>query len=581
MSKINKNYHPNKKRAFIMVFGMFIGTVLLVYAGLISRNIVHQDYPLVFVDSNNKLMYITKSNNNKNDLASIENANIVYANNDTKYLLYTNNNALYLLDTTFGGVGTKVCDSSSIYGFSKDDKYVYYIDANSGLYLYDWQNNVNSYVTSNVSKVELIKSNVVLYVQDSKLYFYNLSNQETKLIADSYDHTEINDDNYLVLYSVANNNLYDYYIFNTNTFENTKVLSLVTKVYAKDSNYTKFIYTKPSTTAADFSSGIKDDNASADKQFVAYTYEDYVNNKISKTTYENNKEAAKKVALRNQIRDYLKNYSIFGEDIYYQNGNGTTLIASNINKLYYYDIKNQKYSYTTYHFENNSIDIASYDDMDAFTNDLESKKLNSLYFKVSTNEESMAYKNITTDSKVIIRNNDEYYLLVKDNDYYNLYYSKVANKALKIVGEVDTNLLTYKLKIDYINGYLYANYINGHYYLNQIADGKVKTIAEDVNPSYITVSEGKDSIYYLKSTTDNDGELMLYNGIRTSKLADELHSFIYFNNDLIYVTKNYDSITKTSDLYRYSSNHLTLIYKDIADWYNPLTIKEQETTEEE
>jgi hypothetical protein len=581
MSKTNKNYHPNKKRAFIMVFGMFFGTVLLVYAGLINRNIVHQDYPLVFVDSNNKLMYITKSNNNKNDLASIENANIVYANNDTKYLLYTNNNALYLLDTTVGGIGTKICDNTSLYGFSKDDKYIYYIDANSGLNLYDWQNNINNYVTSNVAKVELIKANVVLYVQDNKLFYYNLSDQETKLITDSFDHAEINDDNYLILYSVVNNNLYDYYIYNTNTFENTKVLSLVSKVYAKDSNYTKFIYTKPSTSAKDFGAGIKDDNANTDKLFVAYTYEDYTSNKISKATYETNKEAAKKVNLRNQIRDYLKNYSVFGEDIYYQNNNNNTLIASNINKLFYYDIKNQRYSYTTYFFENNSIDIGSYDDMDAFTTDLENKKLNSLYYKVSTNEGSMAYKNITTDSKVIIRNGDEYYLLVKDNDYYNLYYSKIANKALKMVGEVDTNLLTFKLKLDYVNGYLYCNYINGHYYLNQIADGKVKTIAEDVNPDYVTVAEGKDAIYYLKSTTDNDGALMLYNGIRTSKLADELHSFIYFNNDLIYVTKNYDTITKTSDLYRYNNNHLTLIYKDIADWYNPLTIKEQETTEEE
>src|SRR5574344_877602 len=112
MEKINKNYQPNKKRSFIEIFGLLILSFLMVFGGLIFRNVFHQDYPLVFVDSNNKLMYITKSDNNKNDIASIENANIVYATNDTRYLLYTNGTVLYLLDTTVGGTGTKIDDSA-------------------------------------------------------------------------------------------------------------------------------------------------------------------------------------------------------------------------------------------------------------------------------------------------------------------------------------------------------------------------------------------------------------------------------------------------------------------------------------
>ena len=36
------------------------------------------------------------------------------------------------------------------------------------------------------------------------------------------------------------------------------------------------------------------------------------------------------------------------------------------------------------------------------------------------------------------------------------------------------------------------------------------------------------------------------------------------------MTKNYDALTKTSDLYRLTNSHLTLIYKNIADWYSPL-----------
>ena len=113
-------------------------------------------------------------------------------------------------------------------------------------------------------------------------------------------------------------------------------------------------------------------------------------------------------------------------------------------------------------------------------------------------------------------------------------------------------------------------------------EGKNKVLAEDVNPKYLAVSEGKDSIYYLKVTGDNICDLNLYNGIRTSKLADNVYSFMYINNDLIYVTKDYKTLSNTSDLYRLDGNHLTFIYKDIADWYSPLKddIEEEQTEED-
>ena len=579
MEQINKNYRPNKKRAFIQIFGLLGLSFLMVFGGLIFRNIIHHDYPLVFVDSNNKLMYITKSDNNKNDIASIENANIVYANNDTKSLLYTNNGVLYLLDTTIGGIGTKVAENPLKYGFSKDDKYVYYLDANSALYLYKMDNSDIIKIADNVSKVETINDVDVVFNQQEKLVYYNLSNNESNVISDSYKTIELNSDNKIILYSILNNNLKDYYTYNIITKENVLVLSQIDKLYDKDTSYTKFIYTKPSTTAKNIDSAIKDDKASTDKQFVEYTYDDYTSHKITKSQYDANQKEKKSVELRNQIRDYIAKYLVMGDSLYYQSGSNVTLVQSNINKIYYYDIKNQRYSYTTNNWENNAIDIDSYSDIEAFYSDFESKKLNSLYFKVSTNTESIAYKNITTTAKVIIRNSDEYYLIVGDGDYYDLYFSKITNKQIKPVGEIDTNLLTYKIKVDYIDGYLYCNYINGHYYLNSVQDGKVKTVAEDVNPEYVDVSEGKDSVYFIKTTGDNIGDLMLYNGIRTSKITDGIYSLLYINNDLMYVTKNYDAITKTSDLYRLANSHLTLIYKNIADWYSPLKAATNNTSD--
>ena len=141
--------------------------------------------------------------------------------------------------------------------------------------------------------------------------------------------------------------------------------------------------------------------------------------------------------------------------------------------------------------------------------------------------------------------------------------------------------LEYNMNILTINHSTISNngYNNNRYYLNIVNEGRVRTLVEDVNPNYVLVTEGKDTIYYLKSTGAYVNDLVIYNGIRHSTIANDIYSFIYINNDLIYVTKNYDSITKTSDLYRLEGSHLTLIYKDIADWYSPL--KTEELTDEE
>ena len=550
--KNNKNYICNKKRSYFIVFGLLLFSFLIVFGGLIFRNLFRHDYPLLFIDANNKLMYITKSLNNKNDIASIDNADIKYANNDTRSILYTNNGVLYSLDTTTGGMGHKIAENATSYGFSSDDKYIYYIDNKNSYYIYIPSTDSYKLIDNNVTNIEEANEDITIYSVNSSLRYYSFSNNQTNKIIDNYYDVKLNTDNKTILYSIMNNNLLDYYIYNIQSNNSEQVLSGITKLYTNDVNYTKFIYTKPSTKKKDITKAIKDDLANDDK--IATTKNDDARN------------------LRNQIRTYLDSYEILRQDIYYQNNNINTLIASNVNELYYFDIKNQRYSYTTYSFENNSIDVSSYEDIESFYSDFESKKLNSLYFKVSTNEESMAYKNIASDIKINIRNDNEYYLIVKNNDYYNLYYSKINNKKIKLVGEIDTNLLTSNLNTNYIDGYLYCNNINDHIYLNLVNDGKVKTVGTDVIPEKYEVSEGKDSVYYLK----NNSELLLYNGIRTSKIADGVHSFIYISNDLLYVTKNYDSVTKTSDLYRLSNNHLTLIYKDIADWYSPLSkVKEE------
>ena len=560
-----QKYKFNRYKSYTIVFGILTLSFILVFGGLIFRSKSHPDYPLVFTDANNRLMFITKTNNSKNDIASISNASIIYANSNTRYLLYTNNNALFLLDTTVGGTGKKISNNVIDYGFSLDDKYIYYIDNDNDFYIYNRNDGQKTKIADKVNKIELVKDNHLIYNQGGKLIYQDI-NSKPVVISDNYYSVELNKDSKLILYSVLKDDLKDYYIYNLYNNESKKVLEGITKLYTKDNNFTKFIYTTPSNTIKDVSNALKDDYYYSDKNYHSYDYSDFTSGRVTKVLYEANQLLGKQIDFRNELRNYVKNYGKLGNDLYYKKDEIISLVAANINKLYYYDLKNQVYSYTTYSFENNAIDAA---------------KLNSMYYKAGNANASMTYKNVSGNAKVDIRGND-YYLFIENNELFNLYHSKIANKSVKLVGEIDRNLLTSKFEDDYSDGCLYFTSKDDKYNLSVVNEGKVKVLSDDVKPKYLAVSEGKDSIYYLKVTGDNICDLNLYNGIRTSRLADNVYSFMYINNDLIYVTKDYNSETNTSDLYRLDGNRLTFIYKDIADWYSPLKDDiEDEQTEED
>ena len=101
-------------------------------------------------------------------------------------------------------------------------------------------------------------------------------------------------------------------------------------------------------------------------------------------------------------------------------------------------------------------------------------------------------------------------------------------------------------------------------------NGKSSVVSTNVYPEYLTISESENSLYYLKDYANNAGKLIIYNGIINSKLADDVNSFIYINDDLMYATKNYDEESKTQDLYRINGSKLNLVYKGVSKWYNPV-----------
>ena len=94
------------------------------------------------------------------------------------------------------------------------------------------------------------------------------------------------------------------------------------------------------------------------------------------------------------------------------------------------------------------------------------KELDVWLTDIDMKEHLTSYNKMDAFNKIFVSNIKRGWI----RKHYDLYYSKITNRTAKLVGEIDTNLLSNKLIEDYANGYLFVNYINNRYYLNQVSE---------------------------------------------------------------------------------------------------------------
>lgn len=566
--EIESNHIVKSTKSYLIVFSILFLSILLLLVGSLFRTNITPDYPIVFKGADNRLMVITR-NNDVNDITNIEETDIVYANSDVRYILYTDKNTLYLLDTTSTNNKKILTNNANSYGFSSDDKYVYYIENNKDLHLYNRKTASDTLIDTDVTKFLDISLNYAIYEKDNCLIVKDIETGSSDIAAKSYEEIILSKDGKKMLYSNLNTDeSLNYYLYNFVDSSNERILTDIEELLSYNANFTKFIYTTKTTDTINIYNNIKDSKASSDKKFVALDKDS-----VTKEEYEANQKLEAEINLRNEMRDYAKNYTVGAYDVYYQNNQTKTLLASSVNKVYINDITDRKLIYTKMNW-NSNFDLASYTSLEEFKKDIETNKENGLYYKVIDTEASLVKENVNETLVVELLSGDGIYFS-EDN---NLYYSKVTNKkagAYKLVAE---NLINPIKDMTSDVGLIYLVKENDTNTLKYISGGKSSIISTNVYPEYITISETENAIYYLKDYENNQGKLMLYNGIINSKIADGVNSFIYINDDLMYATKNFDEKSSTCDLYRLNGSKLTLVYKGVSKWYNPIA---KESTNDE
>lgn len=567
--EIQNNHIVKSTKSYLIVFSIMFLSIFLLLIGSLFRTNVTPDYPIVFKGADNRLMVITR-NNDVNDITNIDETDIVYANSDIRYILYTDKSSLYLLDTTSTENKKILTNKASSYGFSSDDKYVYYIETNNDLYIYNRKTTSSYLVDSNVTKLLDVSLDYVIYEKDNSLLVKNIATQTIDTVAKSYEDIILSKDGKKMLYSNLNQDeSLSYYLYNFSDFSNDRILSNIEELLSYNSTFTKFIYTTKTIDTINIYNNIKDSKANSDKKFVALDKEN-----ATKEELEANQKLQKEVNLRNEMRDYAKNYTVKAYDVYYQNNQTKTLLASSINKVYVYDINDRKIIYTKMNW-NSNFDLSNYTSLEDFKKDIETNKENGLYYKMHDIEASLIKENVNDTLVVEQLGSDEIYFS-EDN---NLYYSKVTNRKANTYKEVATNLAKPIKDMTSDMGLIYLVKEDETYTLKYISNGKSGVINTNVYPEFITISETENSIYYLKDYENNQGKLIIYNGIINSKIADDVNSFIYINDDLMYATKNFDEKSSTCDLYRLNGSKLNLVYKGVSKWYNPIA-KENAVLEE-
>lgn len=566
--EIESNHIVKSTKSYLIVFSILFLSILLLLVGSLFRTNITPDYPIVFKGADNRLMVITR-NNDVNDITNIEETDIVYANSDVRYILYTDKNTLYLLDTTSTNNKKILTNNANSYGFSSDDKYVYYIENNKDLHLYNRKTASDTLIDTDVTKFLDISLNYAIYEKDNCLIVKDIETGSSDIAAKSYEEIILSKDGKKMLYSNLNTDeSLNYYLYNFVDSSNERILTDIEELLSYNANFTKFIYTTKTTDTINIYNNIKDSKASSDKKFVALDKDS-----VTKEEYEANQKLEAEINLRNEMRDYAKNYTVSAYDVYYQNNQTKTLLASSVNKVYINDITDRKLIYTKMNW-NSNFDLASYTSLEEFKKDIETNKENGLYYKVIDTEASLVKENVNETLVVELLSGDGVYFS-EDN---NLYYSKVTNKKAGVYKLVAENLINPIKDMTSDVGLIYLVKENDTNTLKYISGGKSSIISTNVYPEYITISETENAIYYLKDYENNQGKLMLYNGIINSKIADGVNSFIYINDDLMYATKNFDEKSSTCDLYRLNGSKLTLVYKGVSKWYNPIA---KESTNDE
>lgn len=542
---------------------ILIGIVLVFVMAFGGRDKV-LNYPLLFINDDEELMIINYGDKDPSKIANVDEdeayVKMAYANNTERYILYIKDDNLYYYDAAKKDDSLKIASDVVSYGFTENDKLIYYINDENELYISDKKDKTK--LDSDVENVVYALGDKILYVKDDSLYIrgYSEKKNDKEKIVNDYVGALVSDDSKKVL--IATNE--ELYLYTIKSNEKVKITGEYKSVVAYDDNFDKIIYAENNEESTDLTKLLIDNKKQDDEDFKEITFSDYLNDKATYEEYSQNQELKDEIDVRNEIREYVQDVDLGTSTLkIFSNGESKDYLKD-VGSVVYTDLDEESILYFKGEISSKKLNIEDYDYLYDFVDDFE-KLIDSGSLYLYNGKEDI----LITDEELVkdARIDGKYvYYLAEDDDEYELFYATIKGDKVDESGSLDTGIYYSSFRDGLKDGYLYFADMNDDgdaADLKVVKNGEIETIASDVLPENLQTNLNKTKLYYMTEYSDQEGTLNVYNGSKSKKLIDEVAMFVHINDNYMYLFKNYSDKNDTMDLYSFNGSKDTLVAENI------------------
>lgn len=235
---LNRKVGPVAVKTIVLCV-LVVLVALLVIRGVLNANNPDSkvpDYSLVYSNEDGQLMVVGKNGKKPVKLSNDDDTEVAYAHNTDRYILFTKEDSLYLYDKKDGEDTEKIAKDITSFGFSANDKYIYYINEDSELYSYKKD---ATKIDSDVDYVISVSDDKIFYSKEGDAYVSSLKKSNKEKIEEDVTDIFVDEKGSKVVYLTKDDELFSYKV---NGKKATKIGKDVSKVLDCSEDLTKVVY---------------------------------------------------------------------------------------------------------------------------------------------------------------------------------------------------------------------------------------------------------------------------------------------------------------------------------------------------
>jgi hypothetical protein len=567
----------NKKNIIIILSIILVIVIaFLIYLFVFKKNLESQkyiEYPIVYLDGDKLMMWQSQTNSKTvldDEYSTKNNSSLIisYANTTNNMLAYINDENLYLYNVKTQEKEKISSTAESDLNFSKNDKYLTYLDDGGDLFSYNIETKIKTKLTNvegyqMVTIAKITDDNIFYTISGNDsddLYTYTLnkailSTSTSEVISENISFLQLNEDETKIIYVIEDDDFYSYYAYDIKSNTKDKIIQNG-YIFNNNDDYSEIIYLTESKEKIDILEDDEYDNdpVSTELKESTCTYSAYYKDLCTweqylyDDTYTYYEQTSKK-EVNDEIRESASDITLY--DIYYQKDGVTEKIASNV--LTAISNGNDVLS-VAYVKVNDKVKISTLTSLDDFENWLYDNE--EFYYKVNT-----------TEYKLDIKYDDLYQLLIESetnlyflNNDSELYYINNKDNTKELIDTNVSYIFQKDDKIYYIQGTEDIEYYDA---LKTVKGTKSIEIATKIS----SFDFENKKLYIYNDCDGNTCNYSIYED-ELKTLFEDVYNVKKLNDNNYYILKNYSSKNSTYDLYRYSNGSLIQIAFDVKSRYS-------------